>query len=330
MADSDPVHFIASGMIGTGDFGIALNNILASARFTYVGTEQQNGRPSEKYGFHFTLDPAAFRISVPGGEGPVGEQGFLWADPETLDLVRLEYNAADIPPYLPVLSEGSIIDYGRVRIGDRDILLPQRADQDLVFSKNIESFSHTEYSACRSFETETTIRFGDAPTAQSETPATSPKAPAEPIPALLKVTVELTTPVSSEDVVGKLIAGRISTNVSKNGKLVLPAGAVVHGRIRRLENFDANTWIIGLEFTEVETPAGRQLFYADLLDIDNSKLLKLKHGETTHAGTVNIKLHDVPGVAAFFASGQTFREPAGFHTVWRTRGPIRSITPPAQ
>lgn len=330
MADSDPVHFIASGMIGTGDFGISLNNILASARFTYTGKEEQNGRASEKYAFHFTADPGAFRISVPGGEGPVGEQGFLWGDPNTLDLIRLEYNAAEIPAYLPVVSQSALIDYGRVRIGERDILLPQRADEDLVLSSNIESFSHVEFSACRSFETETTIHFGDDPAPQPAAPIAPPKAPNAPIPAQLKVTVELTTPVSDKDVVGKPVEGRVSTNVSKGGKLVLPAGAVVHGRIRRLEHFDENTWVIGLEFTEVETPAGKQLFYADLLDIDTSKLLKLRHGETTRAGTVEIKLHDVPGVAAFFATGHTFTLPAGFHTMWRTRGPIHGITPPAQ
>jgi hypothetical protein len=330
MADSDPVHFIASGMIGTGGFGISLNNILASARFTYAGEEELNGRVAEKYAFHFAADPGAFRISVPGGEGPVGEEGFLWADPATLDLVRLKDDAIEIPPSLPILSQGSVIDYGRVRIGDRDILLPQRADEDLALSKDAESFSHIEYSQCRSFETETTIRFGDDSTPQSDAPAIPPPAPAEPIPALLKVTLELTTPISGKDIVGTLIKARVSSNVNQKGKLVLPAGAVVHGRIRRLEHFDENTWIIGLEFTEVETPAGEQLFYADLLDIDTSKLLKLAHGETTRAGTVEIKLNDVPGVAAFFVTGHTFTLPAGFHTVWRTRGPIHGITRASQ
>jgi hypothetical protein len=330
IAERDPANLVASGMISNGNFGISLNNILAAARFTYAGKEERNGRASEKYAFHFTADPAAFRISVPGGEAPVGEEGFLWADPKTLDLVRLEYNAAEIPPYLPIVSQRSAIDYGRVLIGGRDILLPQRAEEDLLYSKDVESFSHTEYSQCRSFATEATIHFGDAPALPAAAPAPLPAGSAERIPALLKVTVELTTPVSSENVVGTLIDGRIASDVNRKGKLVLPAGAVVHGRIRRLEHFDENTWIVGLEFTEVETPAGRQPFYADLLSIDSSKFLKLAHGETTRAGIVEIKLSDTPGIAAFFATGHTFTVPAGFRTVWRTRGPIHGITPPPQ
>jgi hypothetical protein len=330
MADSDPTHFVDRGMIGTGDFGIALNNILASARFTYGGKEELYGRAAEKYSFHFTPDPGAFRISVPGGEGPVGEKGSLWVDPATLDLIRLQYDAVEIPPYLPVRSQSSAIDYGRVRISGRDILLPQRTDENLLLSKNIESFSHIEYSQCRSFETETILRFGDEPApAPKAAPAPPPPSP-PPIPALLNVTLELTAPISEKDAVGTPMEARVSRNVNKRGKLVLAAGALVHGRIRRLERFDANTWIVGLEFTEVETPADKQPFYADLLDIDNSKLLKLRHGETTHAGIVEIKLHDVPGVAAFFAVGQTFSVPAGFHTVWKTRGPIHGITAPRQ
>jgi hypothetical protein len=327
MAERDPARLVASGMIGNGNFGIALNNILAAARFTYAGKEQRNGRAAEKYAFHFTADPRAFRISVPGGEASVGEEGFFWADPKSLDLLRLEYNAADIPAILPIVSQSSAIDYGRVRIGDRDILLPQRAEEDLVYSKYVESFSHIEYSQCHAFETETSISFGDAPAPQPDAPAAAPRTPPAPLPALLKVTVELTTPISSGDIVGTLIEGRIASNVSRQGKLLLPADAVVHGRIRRLEHFDENTWIIGLEFTDVETPAGRQTFYADLLEMSTSKVLKMAHGEITRAGVVQIKLHDVPGVAAFFATGHTFTVPAGFRTVWRTRGPIHGITP---
>lgn len=330
MAERDPANLVASGMIGNGNFGIALNNILSAARFTYAGKEERNGRAAEKYAFHFTAGPRAFRISVPGGEAPVGEEGFIWADPTSLDLVRLEYNAADIPAILPIVSQSSAIDYGRVRIGDHDILLPERAEEDLLYSKNVESFSHIEYSQCRAFETETSIRFGDAPAPPPDAPAAAPKAPAASLPALLRVTVELTTPISSGDIVGTLIEGRIASNVSRKGKLVLAAGAVVHGRIRRLEHFDENTWIIGMEFTEVETPAGRQTFYADLLEMGASKVLKLAHGEITRAGLIQIKLHDVPGVAAFFATGHTFTVPPGFRTVWRTRGPIHGIAPLAQ
>ncbi|HVY91959.1 MAG TPA: hypothetical protein VHA14_04385 [Bryobacteraceae bacterium] len=326
----DPTTFVATGMIGTGNFGIALHNILNSARFTYAGKEERSGQQAEKYLFHFDVDPDAFRIAVPGADLAVGEEGVLWADAKTFDPIRLEYAAADIPPELPIISQTSSIDYGRVRIGDRDVLLPQRSDQDLLYTKTIESFSHMEFSQCRAYEAETTIHFGDAPDPQAQTAAPPPPSPPPPFPALLKVTVELITPISNTDVVGKLIDGRISTEVLSKGKVVLPAGAVVHGRIRRLEHFDENTWIIGLEFTEVETPAGKQLFYADLLSMDTSKLLKLAHSETTNAGKVEIKLAEVPGVAAFFATGQTFALPAGFRTVWRTRGPIHSVTPAAQ
>ncbi|MDE3197489.1 MAG: hypothetical protein KGN84_14155, partial [Acidobacteriota bacterium] len=271
----------------------------------------------------------AFRIAVPGADLAVGEEGVLWADAKTFDPVRLEYNAADIPPELPIISQTSSIDYGIVRIGDRDVLLPQRSDQDLLYTKTIESFSHMEFSQCRAYEAETTIHFGEAPDSQPAQTSAPPPPPA-PLPALLKVSVELVTPVSNQDVVGKLIDGRISAEVSSKGKVVLPAGAIVHGRIRRLERFDENTWIIGLEFTEVETPAGKQLFYADLLNMDQSKFLKVAHTQTTRAGKVEIKLAEVPGVAAFFATGQNFTLPAGFHTEWRTRGPIRGVTPQPQ
>jgi hypothetical protein len=67
--------------------------------------------------------------------------------------------------------------------------------------------------------------------------------------------------------VGSLIEARVSADVKEKGKVVLPAGAVVRGRIRRLER-EQGYYIVGLEFTHVETGAGPARFYANLLAID--------------------------------------------------------------
>ena len=159
--------------------------------------------------------------------------------------------------------------------------------------------------------------------------------PEEIIPALLPVTVRLTTPSTEGNAVGTLIEGEIEGAVRRNGKIVLADGAVVRGRIRRLQRFEnGRHFIVGLEFTEVEGNGGPQRFYADLLSIDKRPGFRptlsrriFVRGASVGSGygpaTEEITLHELPGVASFFVEGTTLAIPSGFRTFWRTRGLIR-------
>ena len=152
------------------------------------------------------------------------------------------------------------------------------------------------------------------------------------LPALLRITVQLTTSISDQDTVGTLIEGRISEDVLRKGRILIPNGSVVRGRIRRLERYQGGgSFIVGLEFTEVEVRGGSLPFYADLLRIDKnpriqpalSERVLAADGAGVQVREETITLPELPGVASFFVSGMTFTLPRGFRMVWRTRGPIR-------
>jgi hypothetical protein len=124
-----------------------------------------------------------------------------------------------------------------------------------------------------------------------------------------------------------LIEGKTLGNVLSRGKIAIPDGAIVHGRIRRLEHYQRNDneFIVGLEFTELEGRGGPLPFYADLLSIERVQQIRILLKEEIPAGEAKITLPELPGVASFFVAGKTFRLPQSFQTVWRTRGPIRGI-----
>ena len=50
--------------------------------------------------------------------GLVAMKGAIWADPDSLDLLRLKVQADDIPPALDVVDATLLIEYSRTRIGD--------------------------------------------------------------------------------------------------------------------------------------------------------------------------------------------------------------------
>ncbi len=163
MSVDDPRAFVGSGMIGNGVFALTLNNILEGAQFTYRGDELLAGRSAARYDFHIPRMLKGLSISIPGGQGTVGEDGSIWADRISLDLVRVETVAAEIPPSLPIDEMTTTVNYARTRIGERDVLLAQQADIDLSEPGGLEDFDHFDFTHCRAYTAESEIRFDTEP-----------------------------------------------------------------------------------------------------------------------------------------------------------------------
>jgi hypothetical protein len=327
----NPAAFIGGGMIGNGAFGLMLDKILAEADFTYRGEETLGGRKAVRYDFLLPRLRKPLELSVPGGAGTVGEEGSLWADPQSLDLVRLESRAAEIPRYLPVEDESTDVDYARTRIGDNNALLAQQAGAHLLDAEGVESYNRIEFTHCRAYSAQSELRFEVEPAGPAGAAPSSREAVGHAVPAFLPVALDLTTPISDGDAVGTLIEARVSGDVLRKGKIVVPKGSLVRGRIRRLERFKQGVFIVGLEFTEVEVGGESLPFYADFLRTDKNPRIQPEHSERVlvpERSKIQVKeetitLPELPGVASFFVSGTTFTLPRGFHMLWRTRGLIR-------
>ena len=144
----------------------------------------------------------------------------------------------------------------------------------------------------------------------------------------------LTTPLSEQANVGQLIHGKVSGNVRYMDRILIPNGAVVVGRVRRLERYSQSEdyFIVALEFSEMQAGASRLRFYADLQSLDPTPAIELFLSNSSrdsrdlgHRGlpvvTTNeqIRLPDLPGVGSFFIRGGRFSLPTGFRMVWKTR-----------
>lgn len=329
----NPRAFIGSGMIGNGMFAMTLNDILEGARFIYRGEEPSEGRKAVRYEFHIPRMLKGLTISVPGGQGTVGEEGSILADKSSLDLMRVKSVATEIPPSLPIREMTTNVSYARTRIGEHNVLLAQHAEIDLSEPDWLEDFDRFDFTHCRAYSAESEINF-DTSNAPPESSAALPAeaAVSKSLPALLAVTVQLTTLISDKDAVGRLIEGKVTGDVVRRGKILIPDGSVIRGRIRRLERSDTGKdFIVGLEFTEIEANGRALPFYADLLRIDKNPLIRptfservfVRRGSGMQIEDEIVTLRELPGVASFFIQGETFTIPAGFRTTWRTRGPIR-------
>jgi hypothetical protein len=328
-----PLQFVGSGMVGDGAFGYTLNNLVEGARFTYRGQETLGGRKAVRFDFSLPRSLNFLTISMQGGVGAVGEEGSIWVDSQSLDLIRVESHATEIPPFLSFQEERMNVDYARMRIGDSDTMLAQMADSLMRHQNGQTYFNRMEFSHCRSYAATSRISFDAQPEAATEAPDIAPApAVARPaVPPFLKVTVLLTTPVLENDAVGTLIQGKVSGNVVRKRKVVVPDGSVIHGRIRRLEHYpDRRVFVVGLEFMDIDVHGESLLFYADLLRADKDPQIEAQLSGTVLVPGLNgvkptgevITLPELPGVASFFVKGDTLKLPVGFRLTWMTRGLI--------
>jgi hypothetical protein len=335
LSEGNPAAFIGTGMIANGIFGMTLHNLFASdvATFTFRGEEVMNGRPAAKYDFRMPRMQLQMEISIPDGRGTVGEEGSFWADPEKFDILRLTSRVTEIPPGLPLSATEYTVNYAHTRIDEFDALLAQQADLDMLLGSGVEDYDRFDFTHCRAFQSHSEIRF-DAPDAEPASPAPAASGGGAKrevdvrLPALLQVAIRLSSVITDQDSVGKLIEARIAGDVRNKGKVLIEDGELVHGRIRRLDRYPGEGYFaVGLEFTEVQTRDGPARFYADLLRLEKRQGIRPVVRESVslpnrREGSVEIKLPELAGVASFFVEGKSFVLPAGFQTVWRTRGPL--------
>jgi hypothetical protein len=335
--EEGPSQFIASGMIGDGVFASQLHAVFVSetALFTFRGeetiTRERGWGRAIKYDFRIPVIHSGWHITLPYASGIIGEKGSFWVDPETQDLLRLEIHGDEIPPELALRDVVIASSYGRMRIGSEDIMLPQSAELRMIQMDGRESLDQFDFTHCRSYRAESSIRFEtDAPVSKAEAPAPGAPVPVawETLPAGLIVPITLTTEVGNDATVGMLLEGRVAAEVDFQGKPLIPEGAVVRGRVRRLERYPdfGGVFAVGLEFTEVQAGGRLLRFYADLqsttgapsVAMDMSNMLE-DAGAPWRAMVKTMRMHQLPGVGSFFVRGTKLNLPPGFRMQWKTR-----------
>jgi hypothetical protein len=335
-----PINYVGSGAIGNGFFGLYLKNILlnGSVSYEYKGEEEISGRRLACWDYRLPLMWSGEMIQMLEGSGKVGLHGSFWADPRTYDVIRLELNADDFPPTLPITEAVTSINYARTGLsGNLMALLPESAEFRMVKFSGEMSHNRIDFTHCRVFGAQSTINFG-APDSAEQTPrfgVSSIDDTLRPLQAGLQIAVKLRSRISADMAVGTLIDGVVSANVPAKGSVIIAAGSPVRGRIRRLERYTDPFpfFVVALEFTEVELQGIRHRFYADVVEIESARGVEqtLSSPEKTEVWSQErlgqgikkiretLQFVNLPGVATFFFKGGKLDLPQGFRTVWKTR-----------
>jgi hypothetical protein len=231
--DRDLRELAPTGAIGNGSFALHARSVFLSGtpQISYRGEEMLQGRMMARYDFHVPQYRSGYRIRIGHLEGIAGYKGSFWNDLETLDLVRLDVEAIEIPPHLPLKGTSDSMQYERVPIGESTFLLPKSSEMVLEDLEGTQSRNAIAFSRCRQYAGESTLSFDEAPEA-------APVALAEAVvlPAGLLIELEMMTPLKFPgNAIGDEIEARVRRDAKRKGVVVVPRGAVLKGNVALLE-----------------------------------------------------------------------------------------------
>ena len=154
--------FISEGLVSSGAFSATPLNLFVQDVARIAPLPQEGTLIETMLGFHFeeSAMTAKFVVQSGRGTGQAGLRGTFWVDPQTLDLMRIEEQAVDLPPFLLMRDLTTSIYYARTRIGSSDPLLPQSAETVVTDYYGVERKNAIEFTGCREYVSESVVHFG--------------------------------------------------------------------------------------------------------------------------------------------------------------------------
>ncbi len=316
----DVDELIRDGPVSTGSFGAYLSSIFdrAGVAFHFNGERSAAGKAVLEYRYRVSLAASLLRVKAGAGWVIVPYEGEFQLDPQSLDLARLTIRIKDLPPETPFCQASTTLDYQKLRIGDSDVLLPRQSQLEIVNSGGRETRNDTTFANCREYQADSELNF-DLPTDATSTTAPRAGRGRVVVPLGLPVTLSLQTAIDTDTAAtGDPVSAKVVKAVRRPGSNedVIPAGAVVRGRIRRVEHhmFPKPYFLIAMAFNRVEVQGVLSPFAAR---IDADPVLAKELGANLDIHAAGIWFWDV-GTFLLPSGKSHYVMPLGFESKWFT------------
>jgi hypothetical protein len=157
--------FASNGLMTNGAFAMHARGLFFGDRaaWKYGGERQDGDQRVIRFEFSVPLHNSGYRVKSATAEAVIPYHGFLLADPETLDVERIEVFSDSIAKAVGMERVDMVIEYQRVRIGKADALLPKSAEviTTLRHSK-LRQRNRIVFSGCRQYGSDSVVTFQDA------------------------------------------------------------------------------------------------------------------------------------------------------------------------
>jgi hypothetical protein len=254
--DETDIGKMAGGSVGNGYFALFLNNIfrVQYTAFHYVGRSKLDGKDALQYDYSVPQSAGAYRLRSAQGAAMVGYHGSFWVPEGSVDPVRINVVAEDVPADIGFSAATSLLNYGVTTIGDHSYVLPKDAEFVFTDTGGTEHRSRLSFQTCHEFVGEAVIKFTAPPPEDTIT-----------LPADFTVDANLVTRIdSATSAGGDPIEAMLREKIELNGKTVAPKGAKLSGRIGHITK-NGPAYVLDFAFTSIDFEGG----HADLTGREN-------------------------------------------------------------
>jgi hypothetical protein len=235
--------FASSGLMTNGAFAMQARGLFIGDRATwkYAGERSLDGRKLFRFDFAVPLIKSGYRVKSGAASAVIPYHGFILADPETLDVVRIEIFSDSIAKEIGMQRADMVIEYQPVRIGAANALLPKTAEVITTLRRaKIRQRNRITFSGCRQYGSESVISFAS--------------------PARRRMVLRLSAPP------GIAVQAVVEEDVSDGERVLIPKGARVSGTLQQATGSDR----VKLEFARAEWNGGHADFAADPIELDRA------------------------------------------------------------
>lgn len=162
----DLSHEAVGGAVSTGDFGSLLRSTLtpkadAMIEFDHWGTLR--GNLCYVFSYHITSGNSDWSVSYGRADKTtdrviVGYRGLIYVDKKTHKILRITFEATEIPRSFPVHEATDILDYGYQNLSGNQFLLPLKA-QVYIADDRTRSRNDIEFRMYNKYSADATIQF---------------------------------------------------------------------------------------------------------------------------------------------------------------------------
>ena len=158
-------QLVPLGMIGNDILGSHNESVFSggAAKFSFAGRCKKDGHKAVRYNFNVAQADSQLLVKlVNSGDAVVGYHGSIWADAETLDMVRLEWKTDHIPSSVGLSSVGKTMRYEKVHLGHSDFWLPLRSELSSTDNSGHYRLNVVRLEKCLEYTGESVVTFGKA------------------------------------------------------------------------------------------------------------------------------------------------------------------------
>jgi hypothetical protein len=211
------------------------------------------------------------------------------------------------------------MEFTRAQIGDGQFLLANQVRQRFIYPTGDEVENATVYTNCREFRGNSTVTFGPATAPVTEGDKKTPTQPLS-LPRGLRFSLGLKGSINIDKAAaGDPFSATLADALrDSKGKVLAPKGALVEGRLLRVQNFARPAEVVIVFKPEVVWVRGARVPLSAVLDWTLA-MADRRRGKKGIEIMVPLPGEDNSG--GFRFSGEHVVVPAGFRSEWRTASP---------